>query len=209
MKPEIRIEVFKDRGMDQNCYLCYCDNEQGIVIDPAGGEPALSAFVNKNGIRIKEIVLTHGHFDHVLTALTVQSWSGARISCHADEKPLLIDPELNLSRMGLGYSLSIEPDVLYKDGDVLQIGEHRLTVIHTPGHTAGSMCLYNAESHVLFTGDTLFDEAYGRTDFPTGDTQTLMASLNRLFALPGETVIYPGHGGHSDITHQRAYFKRI
>lgn len=151
-------------------------------------------------------MLTHGHFDHILAVEDIRR-AFPEITVYAAEKEakLLGDPRLNMTgSYGTGFSLS--PDRLVKDGDVLELAGFKWKVIETPGHTAGSMCLWIEEEDVLISGDTLFAESLGRTDFPTGSSADIIRSIKeRLFVLPEDTMVYPGHGEPTTIRHEKAH----
>ena len=130
--------------------------------------------------------------------------SGAKIYALKEEEELLLDPHLN-SSFKVGKSYTVKPDVLVRDGEVLTFGDIKLKVIATPGHTAGGCCFYSEEDGVLFSGDTLFFESVGRTDFETSNAGDMKRSLAKLFELPDETKVYPGHGDFTTIGHEKEY----
>ena len=130
--------------------------------------------------------------------------SGAKIYALKEEEELLGDPALN-SSYKVGKSYTVKPDVLVNDGDILEFGSIRLKVIATPGHTVGGCCYYSEEDKVLFSGDTLFFESVGRTDFETGDVVALKQSIAKLLTLPEDVKVYPGHGDFTTIGHEKDY----
>jgi len=179
--------------MDTFCYLVGDEASRGCaLIDPAFDTDRILAAVEKAGLKVTHIINTHGHSDHCAGNQAVKAATGARLLIHeADAGKLGKLLNSTFARI-LGGKGSPPPDVRMKDGDTIQIGDTRLTVLHTPGHTPGSICLY-AEGHV-FTGDTLFVQAVGRTDLPGGSADQLIASVHRkIYTLPGETVVWPGH----------------
>lgn len=187
--------TFNDNDMRQNIYL-YND----VIID-AGASPAdikaISEAINKSGTKIKAILLTHGHYDHLigvqeLKAITnAGAETGVEICCHKAEKQLLENGDLNLSSFRDLGKIELTPDRTFEDGD--KFGN--LKIIHTPGHTAGGVCYYDEKAKILFSGDTLFKGDIGRTDLPTGDYETLVRSIRtQLLTLPAATKVYPGHG---------------
>lgn len=189
--------------MGANCYLLGCpETQEGVIIDPGGEAEKIKSRVEEMGLKVVYIVLTHGHIDHIMAVDEVRRATGARVAIHADDASMLVDPSLNLSAF-MGRRLSFTPaDVLLRDGDVLPFGKQKLEVIHTPGHTPGGICLYTPG--YLFTGDTLFAGSIGRTDFPGGDFDTLINSIrNRLFTLPEDTSVYPGHMNYTTIGYER------
>jgi len=150
--------------------------------------------IKENGLKLKYILLTHGHYDHIGAVDEIKIETGAQILAHAAEDALLKEADLNLSKLGTGKALSITCDRLLEDGDIIELGAGKLTVIHTPGHTAGCACFYDEENNVLFSGDTLFKGTTGRYDLPTSDGNALFSSIkNKLFTLPDDTKVFPGH----------------
>ena len=173
-------------------YLVGCQKtKEAAVIDPAGDVEIILDDAAKHNFRITKIVNTHGHVDHIMGNADLKKKTNAAIIIHeADAHLLTAYSSYNLKMFDAQPSPS--PDVLVKDGDTISFGEEKLRVIHTPGHTQGGMCLY-AEGYI-FTGDTLFIEGVGRTDLPGGSWPKLLDSITKkLFSLPDETVIFPGH----------------
>ena len=201
----MKVEKIVTKTFQTNVYICYDEaGGGGVVIDPGGEAEQIIKFLRETGLKIEYILLTHGHFDHIMAVKDVASHTGAPVGAHSDERELLADPNLNFSRDVCGEDYGVSPDVLLKDGDVLKIGGGGLRVIATPGHTKGGVCFYNADEGVLFSGDTLFYESVGRTDFPGGDFGMLEASVRRkLYTLPEDTMVYPGHMRLTTIEHER------
>ncbi|MBM9519633.1 MBL fold metallo-hydrolase [Desulforhopalus vacuolatus] len=180
--------------MDVCCYVVGCEKTgKGAVIDPGGDEDKILASVKKHGLDLEYILLTHGHPDHVCGNRKLKEATGAKIVMHTDEAAFLAKPGIAEYFSMLGLEPSPPADILIKEGDIVSVGEEKFKVIHTPGHTPGGICLYNAPN--LFTGDTLFAGGIGRTDFPGGSTEQLLTAIrSKLFVLPAETVVWPGHG---------------
>jgi glyoxylase-like metal-dependent hydrolase (beta-lactamase superfamily II) len=197
--------------MDQNCYCCFDEfTKEAVVIDPGCPADIVIDFASKEGLAVKEILLTHGHFDHIISAEELSAWSGARICAGRAEAALLKDPKLNLSSMSHTRRISITPGHWLDDGEEVKFGNESLAVINTPGHSPGGVCFYSKAKQVLFTGDTLFWETVGRTDFALGNGEALTRAIKeRLLVLPGETVVYPGHGRPTDINHENMIHKQI
>ena len=176
------------------CYLVSCEETgKGVVIDPGGDEERILKTSRKNGIEIIAIIATHGHPDHVCGNRRIKEASGAEIIMHHDDAEFFSRPEVEeyFSQLGLEASPPVDREIA--DNDTVSFGKEKLTVIHTPGHTPGGVCLYSAPN--LFTGDTLFVGGVGRTDFPGGSSTELRDSIKeKLLGLPGDTVIWPGHG---------------
>jgi len=163
----------------------------GLVIDPADNIKGIVAEAQKNNLRINYIVNTHGHVDHISGNTEMQKATGAKIIVHEDDAIMLTDTPAMILKM-FGAKASPSADILVKDGDIISTGNVELKVIHTPGHSPGGICLYTPG--YVFTGDTLFVEAVGRTDLPGGSWQTLNKAVKeKLFVLPDETKVMPGH----------------
>lgn len=191
--------------LENNCYFVHREGEyDAIFIDPTSKGEKIFVKLREKGLSIKAILITHGHFDHIMGANELREISGAKIYALKEEEELLADPTLN-SSYKVGKSYTVKPDVLVNDGDVLEFGSIRLKVIATPGHTAGGCCYYSEEDKVLFSGDTLFFESVGRTDFETGDVVALKQSIAKLLTLPEDVKVYPGHGDFTTIGHERDY----
>ena len=190
-------------AMQVNTYLLW-KNEQAVLIDPGDDAAELMAFLEEKGLTLTHILLTHGHFDHMLFA---QHWldQGAKLYVHELDAPALRSPSLNLSQVVNTQLVLPEADVCLHDGDVVREAGMELCVMHTPGHTPGGVCYLSDKT--LFSGDTLFYGSYGRLDLPGGDVQDMIASLTRLMQLDGETVAYPGHGMKTKIAWERGNYR--
>lgn len=199
------MEVFRLTvgPLETNCYLVY-DGEarEGIVIDPGDEGAQIVAEIEKRRLRIVCIVNTHGHWDHTDANEVVASAAGAPVWIHWADAPYLTDPTLR-SAMFTPPTLSLRPaDGLLEEGDTVTFGACQLTVLHTPGHTPGGLCLYGQST--LFSGDTLFQRSIGRSDLPGGDGAQLLASIRqKLLPLPAATVVCPGHGGVTTIGEEK------
>lgn len=180
---------------------------EGLVIDPAANVRGILAQAKKNGIDIKYIVNTHGHVDHISGNTEMKEATGAKIIIHRDDAEMLVSTPPFYFRM-FGAKKSPPADITVDDGDCISVGNISLRVIHTPGHSPGSMALYI--NGYVFTGDTLFVEAVGRTDLPGGSWSLMRRSIvERLFTLPDETEVMPGHHygrfPTSTIGHEKQY----
>lgn len=176
------------------CYIVACEEtREGMIIDPGGNEEDILAMCEREKVTVKYIVNTHGHADHFCGNAKLKKATGAKIVMHEEDAAFIADPDVEQFFSVLGLAASPPIDMTVKDGDTIKVGNVSFEVIHTPGHTPGGMCLYNAPN--LFTGDTLFVGGVGRTDFPGGNHATLIQSIQkRLLTLPSETVVWPGHG---------------
>ena len=192
----IKVETLTLGPMANDTYIV-TDEATGdvAVIDPSFRVRALLESVASIKGKVKLILLTHRHFDHLLGAAALKELTGAKTAIHALDKDGLTDPEISRAtfqgRLSGDVQTSLPADILLADGDTLQLGETQITVLHTPGHTEGSVCFITGDS--LFTGDTLFAGGIGRTDLPTGDSSAMCQSLRKIAALDGALAVYPGH----------------
>lgn len=178
-----------------------------LVIDPADQAHDILALAAKNNLRINYIVNTHGHVDHIGGNAQMKKLTGAKIIIHADDAIMLSSTPASMLRM-FGASQSPPADILAQDGQTISVGNFGLKIIHTPGHSPGGICLYTPG--YVFTGDTLFVEAVGRTDLPGASWQTMYNSIKtKIFTLPDDTVVMPGHNygrtPTSTIGHEKKY----
>lgn len=189
-----------------NCFFVYEEGKKdAIVFDPGDQGEFVYGKLTDAGFDIKAIYLTHGHFDHIEGCNELQKLSGAKIYALDEEADICRDPYLNLSA-DFGMSYKVEPDGYVHDGDLCTEAGISFRVIATPGHTKGSCAYYFEEAGFLIGGDTLFQESVGRTDFPTGSMSTLVKSVKeKLFVLPDEVRVFPGHGEATDIGHEKQY----
>lgn len=178
-----------------NCYFLYReDTKECLIIDPGYEADKIEDYVQKKQLHVAGILLTHGHFDHITAADEVRKKFQTKIYASGKEKELMADPRMNVSVM-MGDSVSLKADVWLEDGQELEMLGETMRCILTPGHTGGGMCFYFPKACMLFSGDTLFQESVGRTDFPTGSSRELIRSVReKLLVLPEAVRVYPGHG---------------
>jgi len=181
-------------ALETNAYVVYeQDSRQALVIDPADEASRLLDVLQDNHLQVLAVVLTHAHFDHMLAAEALCKATGAPLWVGAGDADTIADPRRNLSGYFPGITpLTLTPDRLLQEGDTLSLGVETLTVLETPGHTPGCLCLYG--DGVLLAGDTLFAGSIGRLDFPGGDAEAMKCSLTRLMSLPEDTKVLSGHG---------------
>ena len=175
-----------------------------VVIDPANSYKVVEV-LNQNNLHCTHILLTHGHFDHMMALEQLRQATGAPVYIHEDDAELMTDDDLNAAKLLAGVSCSPRPaDILLHDGDTVKIGGESVCVMHTPGHTRGSVCYFFGGDGDILTGDTLFRDSIGRYDLPGGDFMTLLHSLGALASLEGEHKIYPGHGATSTLEREKS-----
>ncbi len=206
----MHVENIVVTDFSTNCYLVGDEEtKEAMVIDPGGDIEAVKKMVDDSGYNIKYIVCTHGHNDHILAVKNLKDYTNALILIHDRDKKCLQNSLYSGALMfGRKQEECLEDRVLF-DGDTFSVGSIYFSVIHTPGHTKGGICLYT-KGH-LFSGDTLFKETVGRTDFPRASFAEIKSSiLDKLYILPDDTVVYPGHGRRTTIGHEKknnAYVK--
>jgi hydroxyacylglutathione hydrolase len=186
-----------------NTVLVWCDKtKQAVLFDPSAEADAIVAEIEDRGLTLIALVNTHGHLDHIAENQAIKNRFGVPLFIHALDRPMLTNPARNLSLMTGEPVISPDADAELKDGDTLTVGEEVLTALHVPGHTPGSLAFYSPG--LLISGDTLFAGAIGRCDLPGGNETLLPEKIrSKLYTLPDETVVYPGHGPTTTIGEER------
>src|SRR5216683_2954270 len=189
----------------ENCWIVGSRQRgEACVIDPGDEPEEILALARDMGVRITRVVASHAHLDHIMAARAIVEATGAPFLLHESDLPIAANMPTS-ARMWLGQEVppAPHPDAFPTDGQDLEVAGVTVRVIHTPGHTPGSLCLYAADARLLFSGDTLSRESIGRTDLPGGDTDQLLRSIGqRLYALPGDTRVLPGHMQETTIAHE-------
>ncbi len=199
----MKVKHFYVGIIDTNCYLVTDEaTGESAVIDPGGMTPRLEAALKEHSV--KYILLTHGHYDHILGVAQAKRLTGADVLISSEDSPCLYDDEQ--SRAGLHFP---EPqEHLYanrtlSDGDIITFGEKKIKVVSTPGHTPGCVCYVFEDDGLIFSGDTLFQGTIGRTDFATGSMPDMLKSLSKLKSIDGEFTVFPGHGPGTNLEYEK------
>ena len=205
---ELNVDAYELGGFQTNCYIVSnLETREAIVIDPSWNAKMIKKKLDDKNLKCVGIYLTHGHIDHMaamdeLKSLLGES-TGAQTYASEDERDVLGNSRVNLSAMMTSvFEKVVETSVdnYLADGDVRKLLDTEMRCISVPGHTRGGMCYYFEQGHILFSGDTLFKYSVGRSDFPTGDENALLENIReKLFVLPDDTVVYPGHGDKTQI----------
>lgn len=194
----MQIKTILTGQIQENCYLVWDENNIAMLIDPGDDAWKIKEEIKKQNLQVEKIVLTHGHYDHVGAVNAIKEATGAKVLAFQKEKPLIEDDKMSLGFFIGDRYTKPQIDFYITEQDTILCGNIQFQVLHTPGHTEGSMCLYT--DGVLFTGDTIFQNSVGRCDFPTGNLQKLLDSIqNRIFKFPKNTVIYSGHGNQTTV----------
>lgn len=197
-----KVEIIKiyPRGFASNSYIVTADGENAVVIDPA--LPTVASELSRRGLKAKWVLLTHSHFDHI-GGVQRLALSGAQVGCGEKEKAAIG----TLDSVGAQYGyppFSLHVDRFFRGGETVELCGVKFKVMETPGHTCGSVCYLLEDERVIFSGDTLFEQSIGRTDFPTGDLAQMRESLRTLVALDGDYRLLSGHGDETTLQKEKA-----
>lgn len=198
-----------------NCYVVFDEKSEpnaesglreGFLVDPGDYASRILQMLDSLKVKCTAILLTHGHFDHISAVNELRDKTGATVYAGSDEAELLGSCELNVSKR-IHRPVEVRADILLKNGELFRPAGIPVKVLFTPGHTHGCVCYYLREQGILLSGDTLFEGSLGRTDLPTGNEAEIFTSItNILMKLPGETVVYPGHGGETTIEREGRFY---
>ena len=186
-----------------NCFILADEKtKEAVIIDPGDDAPEILKIIRDKGFKVKYLVITHGHFDHVGANKALKDATGAELLIHEGDAPVMASASLQSRAFGINTPSSPRADRFVKHGDIITAGEVSLKVLHTPGHSPGGISLL--EQGMVFTGDSLFAGSIGRTDLPGGDLATLLRSIKtNLMALPDDTKVFCGHGPATTIGEER------
>lgn len=204
---ELSISSLTVGELAVNCwFLTNEGSKETLVFDPGDEAGRIQAFADKKGWKISCILLTHGHADHMAAAEELKRLTGAPVYALREEEPMLQNAKTNLSVFINHRVITVMADELLSDGQMITLSGICLQVFHTPGHTPGGCCFYCEEAGCVFSGDTLFQGSVGRGDFPGGSMSQLVRSVReKLFLLPDDTKVYPGHGEETSIGYEKKY----
>lgn len=188
--------------LQANCYLVWDEERRAVIIDPGDEADRLLRILRQHDLTLCAILLTHAHFDHMMAVNAIKAETGAPVMVHEAEFPALTDERINLSSM-IGVPYHTAADRLLHDGEEITVGDLTFTVVHTPGHTVGSCCY--AIDDLLFSGDTLFADSIGRTDFPGGSMPVMQQSLKKLCTRPDSVGVLSGHGEATTLGKEKLY----
>jgi glyoxylase-like metal-dependent hydrolase (beta-lactamase superfamily II) len=192
--------------LEANCYILWDSSDpSAVVVDPGHDGEVIEREVKKQGLELKYIINTHGHFDHIGATGYLRDRLGVKLAIHAKDVPLLEAATVQGSYFNVETPPQRAPEVFLEDGTLIEAGPISIKVLHTPGHTLGGVCLYVEDEGVLFTGDTLFAGSVGRTDLPGGSFETLMRSIREKILPLGDSVrVFPGHGPDTTVGEEKS-----
>ncbi len=201
----MNLERLTLKLLAENCYIYYNDKEC-VIFDPGSDFTYIDSFLTSKKIKVNLILLTHCHFDHIGAVYELKEKYKAKVMCHKDDLRNLETANKSMNYYGLGQIKIPEIDKYITDNELIPFYDVSIKVIYTPGHSTGSVCYYIKDENILISGDTLFLESIGRTDFPGGSYENIVDSIrNKLYQLPNNTVVFPGHGFQTTIEHEKEY----
>ena len=202
----LRVEQYVVGSVQTNCYFAINENtDEVLIVDPGASAGRLAEIIEEEKLNPVAILLTHGHFDHAGGAAELAEHYGIKVYAEEHEKETLENPAINLSGWE-GRELVYHADVFLRDEQEIDLAGFHIRVFHTPGHTVGGCCYYFSYQNAVFSGDTLFAQSVGRTDFPKGNASALIRSIEeKLMPLPDETTVYTGHNEITTIGTERMY----
>jgi hydroxyacylglutathione hydrolase len=204
----VTIEKFVFNPFSENTYLLYDETSEAIVIDPGCyqnyEEKILSDFLQSKNLKLVKQIFTHCHIDHIFGNNFIHAQFDLTPEIHQKALPFLTGAPQHARMFGFEMPKQVEPTHFFSEGDVVKFGKTELSVVYTPGHADGSVCFINYPQKFVITGDVLFRESIGRTDFPTGDFDVLMESIRtKLFVLNDDFIVYSGHGEETTIGYEK------
>ncbi len=207
---KIEVDVSK-QGHITNSYLIYDENKEAVLIDPGFDEKKIIYKIKDLSLKVRYIIITHAHGDHIGALEKVQKYTNSKIIIHENDYNALISKEENYSQMLNVTKQNLEEEYIIKveNGYILEFSRIKLEIIHTPGHSSGSICIYDIISNRLFTGDTIFCDCYGRCDLHTGNFEEMVNSIKYLFNRFNNINIYPGHEKIVNIEVAKKYIKML
>lgn len=206
----LQIKSFPFNLFQCNCYVLWDETKEAIIVDVSFSSDSefnqLISFLNKEGLKLKGAYNTHCHFDHCFGAQYLKDHFNMDYAAHKDGVIFTENAVRQASVYGMQISEVLPPKIFIVENDSIEFGNSKLNILNTPGHADGSLCFVSEEGAFVITGDVLFRESIGRTDLPTGNLDVLLDSIhNKLFKLPGDYVVYPGHGPSTTLMHEQAH----
>lgn len=200
----IQIQMFVFNPFQENTYVIFDETDECVIVDPGcydeHEKKELSDFISDNGLKVQKLLNTHCHIDHILGNDFVKQKYNTKLYLHQTEEFVLNAQKILAPHYGFNRYQESKPDVYLTEADVVEFGDQKFTVLFVPGHSPGHIAFYNEKEKVVFAGDVLFQNSIGRTDLPGGNHNTLIQSIHqKLFTLPNDVTVYPGHGGETTI----------
>lgn len=205
----LNIQSFVFNAFQENTYLVYDEHGNCAIFDPGmsnhNEEQQILGFIKDKGLTPIALYNTHCHIDHVLGNRFIFDQFGLMPQLHEDEVPVLVSVEVRAPMFGMRYDTSPIPEEFLKEGQLIKIGSHELSILLVPGHSPAHLCFFSADHKFLIGGDVLFKNSIGRTDLPGGNHQQLLDNIkHKVYTLPDETIVYPGHGPHTTVGSEKA-----